>query len=238
MQQIYCGIDLSLCSPAVAVRTHERIYVYFFQQRQRECNFKYISTELQITSLPPIPASNPNVNLNISNHERYMYISKNIVSAISEHIVISDTYDNITINIEDYAFAGRATSGNSYKLQELGGIVKMSLIKEFPGCTLNSIAISSWKKSVVGFGHAQKIDILKYVDTEYSINLLKLLFFNYNITPKNVPTPVQDIADVICIATAIKIQVPKKTTKKRKRDTIQTIKKKKKNVASVVKYNK
>lgn len=188
------GIDLSLTSPGIAINNTvtKKWYLYGFLQKKSQPSFEYESECIHLKLLPHIPDSST------QNEQRYEHIRYHLV----DHVLCNfrhdiDNYDT-TIHIESYAFSTK--SGSSYKLQELGGIVKHSIWKSFPNIVQHSVPPTSWKKSVVGNGRATKLEVLQWIkDNGPCISLLDIL--NLSLTKsRDVPCPCQDISDAMCIA--------------------------------------
>ena len=203
---IHIGLDLSLVSPGVCILdTHTGLWsLYGFAQRVREQRFTaLLDSGTSVILLPSIPGT--------SNEERYEHIRHHIVDKImATYATVSD----VIVGIECYAF-GAKNSGNSYKLQELGGVIKHSIWRTYPHWRRDIIPPSQWKKKVLGKGNAVKAEVVAYVEAHGPcVSLFDLL----GLVPAkngNIPCPVQDIADAICIC--LSTTLPTTTTKSKKR---------------------
>jgi Holliday junction resolvasome RuvABC endonuclease subunit len=215
---IYVGLDLSMVSPGIAIfddtKTGEGRYkMYGFAQRVRERDFEYHGQTTSIVLFPAIP------NLKTTkNEERYEYIRKYIVDILLSPFTNAQ---DVVVGIEGYAFAAK-NSGFSYKLHELGGVLKHSIWKKYPLWTHRIIPPTQWKKSIVGNGHATKTDIIDYVSKNGpSLDILDVLGLS-SVTKACVPCPAQDLADALYLALSLaKPQVDSaksQQVKKRKRD--------------------
>jgi len=215
MPTICIGLDLSLVSTGISVyeTSSNRYTLYGFAQRVREYGFKYHKGTTSIILLPPVPNSPTTTN-----EERYEHIRHHIVDTIM--FPFTDVTD-VVVGIEGYAFG--ASSGSSYKLQELGGVIKHSIWTHYPQWEQTIIPPTRWKKTIIGNGRATKVDVIDYVSTHGpQVPLMDLLGL---VVSKNgdIPCPAQDLADAVCIALSIQT-VPAQTTsvqkkhKKRKRD--------------------
>ena len=206
---IHIGLDLSLISPGICVfDTQSGLWsLYGFAQRVRENRFKvHLDSGASIVLLPSIP----NVT-GTTNEERYEHIRHHIVDQIMS--AFSTTVD-VVVGIECYAF-GAKNSGSSYKLQELGGVIKHSIWRTYPQWRQEIIPPSQWKKKTLGKGNAVKADVVAYVHSHGPcIPLFDILGL---IPAKNgdIPCPVQDLADAVCICLATTL--PTTTIKNNKR---------------------
>jgi Holliday junction resolvasome RuvABC endonuclease subunit len=206
---IHIGLDLSLISPGICVfDTRTGIWsLYGFAQRVREHRFTvHLDSGTSVVLLPAIP----NVP-GTTNKERYEHIRHHIV----DHIMATfSTEVDVVVGIESYAF-GAKNSGSSYKLQELGGVIKHSIWRTYPQWRQEIIPPSQWKKNTLGKGRAIKADVVAYVKVHGPcIPLFDVLGL---VPAKNgdIPCPVQDLADAVCICLATTL--PMMTTKKNKR---------------------
>ena len=208
---IYVGLDLSLVSPGVAIYDgiSEVWLLYGFAQRIRE---RGLTKRLQNTTIHILPAI-PN-SPTTTNEERYEHIRHQIIDTILSPYA-NET--DVLIGIESYAF-GTRNSGSSYKLQELGGVVKHSIWKHYPLWRRESIPPTKWTKHTLGNGRSTKADVIEYVRTNGPrVPLLDLL----GLVPTQkgeIPCPAQDLADAACICLSF---VPTITPgdKKRRRDS-------------------
>lgn len=209
---VYIGLDLSLVSPGVAVyipTNNNQWFLYGFAQRVREQELTKTHHNTSIIMLPPIPTASRTT----TNEERYEHIRHYIVDVIMARYTNSPC---VTVGIESYAF-GAKNSGSSYKLQELGGVVKHSIWKQYPHWRQEMIPPSQWKKKTIGNGRATKTDVVAHVVTHGpSAPIMDLLGFSSSKTGE-IPCPVQDLADAACICLSTTIPNENVTRKKRRR---------------------
>jgi Holliday junction resolvasome RuvABC endonuclease subunit len=187
---VYIGLDLSLTSPAVAIydKMTDTWLLYAFAQRVREDGFVRHHKNVTITLLPAIPCT-------VRNEERYEHIRRHLVDSVL------GTYQDVPevrVGIEHYAF-GATHTGNSYKLSELGGVIKHSIYMRYPRWTITTVPPTQWKKYIVGNGRASKSDVVDFVQQALGLPpLLSLLGLTLSASGA-VPCPAQDLADAVCI---------------------------------------
>ena len=192
---IYVGLDLSLTSPGVAIYdTGSASWtLYGFVQRVREQGLTRYSGTTTIRLVPRIPSAAS------SNEERYEHIRHYIVDVMLAPFHADPC---VVVGIECYAF-GAKNAGSSYKLQELGGIVKHSLWKTYPAWRQEIITPGQWKKHTIGSGRATKADALKHV-RNHGPNVCLLPELGLELTSTgDVPCPAQDLADAACIVLSL-----------------------------------
>lgn len=209
---IHIGLDLSLVSPGVSVLdTDTGLWkLYGFVQRVREQRFSSSTCPNETTSivlLPAIPTT--------TNEERYEHIRHHIVDIIMSPF---SNAPDVVVGIESYAF-GAKNSGSSYKLQELGGVLKHSIWRTYPKWRRDIIPPTQWKKKTLGNGRATKADVIAFVRSHGPcVPLLDLLGL---VPAKNgdIPCPAQDLADAVCIclSTTMPTTVVVVQSKKRRR---------------------
>jgi hypothetical protein len=188
---ILIGLDLSLTSSGICV--HDTLtkswHLYGFAQRRREVGFH---TDL-ITMLPSVPPSS------VCNEARYEHIRHHILDTImgSVSVSVSEPVD-VRVIIESYAFSATG-SAHSYKLQELGGVIKHAIWKTYPKWVVDIVPPTSWKKATVGMGRATKDDVVQYI-ASHGPCICLLREMNLERTKSGgIPCPVQDLADATCI---------------------------------------
>jgi Holliday junction resolvasome RuvABC endonuclease subunit len=187
---VLIGLDLSLTSSGICV--HDTVLntwrLYGFAQRKREIGF---STDL-VTLFPPVPPSS------VCNEERYEHIRHHIMKTILEPLSTDLDSRLVRVLIESYAFAATG-SGHSYKLQELGGVIKHAIWKLCPDWTVEVVPPTSWKKAALGMGRATKHDVVQHVVSHGPcVSLLDVLSLDVTKTG-GIPCPVQDLADATCL---------------------------------------
>ena len=131
--------------------------------------------------------------------ERYVYVNDSILEYINTQRKTNEVHiENIKIFIEGYAFKTIGT-GSSYKLHELGGILRYSLFKfGILPSSISTLYSTQWKACNVGVS-ASKFDTLCHVK---SIEDIASIFSNTSCSEKKVPNPLQDVADAIGITLA------------------------------------
>jgi hypothetical protein len=107
-------------------------------------------------------------------------------------------HSDVKVIIESYAFAATG-SGHSYKLQELGGVIKHAIWKSFPTWIVDIVPPTSWKKGALGTGRATKHDVINHLlDHGPCVSLMEIL--KLDLTKQGgVPCPAQDLADATCL---------------------------------------
>lgn len=197
-KDIIMGLDLSLKSPGIAMHYLStntwRLYA-FAQNNKHPCyGDNLLSPTVNVRLFPRIPDSKK-----ASDAARYQFICEHIGS-------IRDLNRVKEVKMEFYAFTGRnkrekgekSKSGNNFKLQELGGACKTMLYKKGID-NITHVVSSSWKKKVVGHGFATKWQVFNHVKT-HLVDLSTLFPFEVMDPTKEVPCPIQDLADSMCIA--------------------------------------
>jgi Holliday junction resolvasome RuvABC endonuclease subunit len=189
---IFIGLDLSLSSPGIAVYHSDRDkwLLYAFSQRKSENKMEVNEDAFQLHMFPKIPSAAE------SNEIRYEFIRHYIIDVI---MMMYKEEPDVRVIIESYAF-GAKNAGSSYKLQELGGVIKHSIHSTFPTWERITVTPSSWKKSTIGIGNATKQQVVEYVKTHGPCADLLTLLSVHVSKNGSVPCPVQDISDSICIA--------------------------------------
>ena len=135
---IYVGIDLSLVSPGFVVYdgVNDTWKLFAFAQRIRDEGFtSQYNAHTCIRMLPSIPKTE-------SNEIRYEHIRRYLLETVLKPYHGEQT---VHIGLENYSF-GSVQSGHSYKLVELGGIIKHSLYTIHPRWQITTILQPSGKK--------------------------------------------------------------------------------------------
>jgi Holliday junction resolvasome RuvABC endonuclease subunit len=203
------GLDISVRSPGFAIHHGGTFNAYFFPQRVRERGLKYTTgtgenadtTTLTITALEPL--STAFANTLVGDVSRYTEIRTSLLQLLRSAVAHVDEEYQIRVFIESYAFAARESSGSSFKLMEIGGVLKHAILTDAvlapKVTTFEAVAISSWKKHVVGSGRANKRAVLDFIDAKYNSDLCAVFGFTGK-TNADVATPLQDICDALCLA--------------------------------------
>ena len=191
---IIVGLDLSLASPGIAVydTATTRWSLYGFAQRVREQNLEKTSGGTTIRLFPAIPRD-------VCNEARYEHVRAYLVDRV---LAPYADEPEVVIGIECYAFGARH-SGSSYKLQELGGVIKHSIWQRFPGWVQLSIPPTQWKKLTLGRGQATKLAVVEYVAGAGPCLPLVTLLGTALGKQGAVPSPAQDLADAVCVALSV-----------------------------------
>ncbi len=202
--KIIVGLDMSLTSAGIAIfyQATKKWQLYAFAQRKREIGLtKKINTNCTLTLFNEIPSA-----ADACDAFRYKFVIDHIIKVIPLHSIVL---------IEAYAYPNKAIAGSNFKLHELGGVLKVELLKKNI-TDVSSIVNTSWKKLTLGNGNATKLDVVNHCQiNEPNINILEVL--NLQLTKNNeVPCPAQDIADAICIVKSYEKFILKKDKNKTK----------------------
>jgi len=198
------GFDLSLTSSACAIYDLQlkKWYICAFTQKAREdVKFYYATANAEVWLLDALPETHNDVL-------RYIHVEEHLMKFVCEHIPAQYRKDQTDVRIEQYAFVGPEHAGHSYKLHEIGGIIKRALWKHgFPHVT--PVVVGAWKRTVVGKGNCTKLDVVQFIATHGpKINFLTILGYDESTLAKDeknqavVPCPAQDFADASAIAMA------------------------------------
>jgi hypothetical protein len=131
---------------------------------------------------------------------RYVYITDTIISYINTQRSIHNiSIENINIFIEGYAFKATG-SGSSFKLHELGGVLRYALYKNgiLPP-SIRTIYSTQWKAYNVGV-KASKFDTMCHIKPILDVQTVFGTFTT--CSEKKVFNPHQDISDAIGITLA------------------------------------
>jgi hypothetical protein len=142
----------------------------------------------------------------MTNEARYEHIRHYIVDHIL-HNLVPENGERVVIGIECYAF-GAKNSGSSYKLQELGGVLKHAIWRKFPSWQQVIIPPTQWKKQTLKNGRATKADALAFVRS-HGPRVCLLTVLGLTITKSGeIPCPAQDLADAACLVISLVNQQP------------------------------
>jgi Holliday junction resolvasome RuvABC endonuclease subunit len=191
-EKIFIGIDLSLKSPAVACFTNNTWHLFGFAQKVSEASIikKQIAPHAFVTFLPRIPKSS------VADMIRFDHIVTHLMKQICN--LVETSPKKVLITMEGYVYSGDQ-SGFSYKNHELGGLLKHAIWKKLGIAEINLVVPPSWKKAVVGHGHATKYQTFQYVQEKLGVNLLKAHSGLKASEEKGVDNPIEDIGDAMCI---------------------------------------
>ncbi len=187
MSKVIVGLDMSLTSAGIAIFYQETKtwQLYAFAQRQKEIGMKKKLNEfVSLTLFGRIPTSDCS-----SDAVRYQFIIEHIIKIIPSNAIVL---------IEAYAYPNKAIAGSNFKLHELGGVLKVELLKKNIQFVY-SIVSSSWRKLAFGKGNLNKNDVVELIlKNDPFIDLMQT--FDLKLSKNGtIPCPVQDIADAIGI---------------------------------------
>ena len=186
------GIDMSLTSPGIACFWAGIWSLWCFAVRKRDENLQWRSVDgaIKLTVLPMIPGPS------FKDVDRY----RHIITYIQRECVPHWPKDS-RLYLENYIFTKPSLAGSSYKIHELGGILKYQLTQTHPHLT--TVAPSVWKKKLSGLSGMSKHQTLCCVQARLpQLDLMNLFGFGSTQTTSVVPNPVQDISDAIGIVLA------------------------------------
>ena len=192
---VVVGLDLSLSSPGVCVYVDGVYRLFYFSQRKRGESQETVAGGIVLERLGPIPGPERD------DAERYHYIASSITRVVTG-FARACTTTCVEVYIEHYAFS--KSSAHSFKLHELGGVVKQmlwQLSRDLSGVDIQTqmVAIGQWKKRMCGNGHATKQDVCTYIrDVHPRVDLLAMCGLRCTASG-DVPNPVQDISDAMGI---------------------------------------
>ena len=177
---MYAAIDLSLTSPAVAIYdcTLQSWSFLAFEQRSAD---RWATSDSRVHMAPRIPTTKM-----ASDVERYTHIIRHLVAFLPQ-----DSSTACPIILEGYAFNTRR-AGSSFKLHELGGILKYQLHAR--GFVVHIVPPTQWKKRTVGC-KASKVDTVEFVRGIIDLQSV------FQCT--GAPNPIQDIADAIAMVVSL-----------------------------------
>jgi len=208
--RLLVGIDMSLSSPAVAIRWEDQTTWHVMGFCQRKCDEPFadlaLHEKLRVTlSYYPL------------NEENRWAKSHTIVTTILDYIRrVQQTRaepSQVHIFIENYAL-GMTNSSAVSKLCELGGILRYFIWSA--NWTFSELSPSTAKKHFAGYGKADKSDMLKAYSTKHG-------FPDMSVALKVKPHqhPLEDMVDAIAMLyTGVHLETmvppPAKTAKKRR----------------------
>jgi len=172
---------------AGSIRTG-RWHLYCFAQRVKEVGkSRCIAPGVTLVFLPSIPNSAEN-----SNCVRYEHIRFHLLR------IIADLVDyQPRVHIEGYAFSAHTNA--SYKLHELGGILKHSIFQLLRQ-ECSTTPPTQWKKRCTGNGKLSKLEMVRFLE-DHGPKIDLFAVFGKPVTA-TVPCPIQDIADSVGIVLA------------------------------------
>jgi len=236
---IVVGIDLSLSSPALCAMVLPSAktvglpmwHLAGFCKRKREAKLVGNKQSLvcspkgkvTLELLPAIPSGD--ANNGESDMVRYIHIVEHIQTFVAGLI---ENYPGAAVKcvLEAYAFPRPKTAGSSYKLRELGGILKF-VLGEMANVSIDTIAISRWRKHALDRGNADKLQTYK----EFTRSLLNGfdVCTHIGVSSTKVPAPVNDVFDAIGVAIGyysfthkLQTKMKKSIKKKKMMKTIKT----------------
>ncbi len=212
MYHAVIGLDLSITSPGVAVCIIKDAMIeqcswefYCFAQRDSDLLAPKREPRLTVWQMTTGTGS--------SDGARYHEVVQRIESIAVNVISRIGGVRNLTVCIEGYAYGRTSSSGHAYKLFELGGAVRMKLHT----MGVNAVRIvspSSWKRVVLNTGSADKASACKWARDRHIIDLGSAFRVRHRIctastegSRNSVPNPIQDVADAVCIASYIVMEI-------------------------------
>lgn len=183
------GLDLSKCSPAMAIYNlcENTWHIYGFAKRKDEEGAHATGNPKVFVECWPKQEKEQDV-------VTYITIENCMFKAIDSCISRDTEPNDVFVVIENYAFVpGQA--GSSCKLHEVGGIIKRAfyvrtVFQVFP------ISVTSWKKLVLGYGFATKKQSLDHIAAHGpQVNLMQVLNMKHLEKNGDPPNPAQDMAD-------------------------------------------
>jgi len=197
------GIDMGMCSPAMAIVNFEtcRIDCFAWAQRKRENSFGKQSWKLDIRNLPAPWSSLKTFTLHLQSSapKKPDRIAKmhNVVFTLLAHLQnYTKPGKHTWLAIENYAYGMQSSS--TTKLAELGGILRHELWTHEFG--FKEPAPNRIKAKFANHGHASKVDMWNRFRELGFPDLLHHL----GLQPKKdgIPHPVEDVVDAVAIAYA------------------------------------
>jgi Holliday junction resolvasome RuvABC endonuclease subunit len=184
------GLDLSLRSPGFAV--YDRITEHwdlhgFVQNKKMPVGTRY-TDNCTVHLLPPIPK-------NCADTDVYTYILRHLTIQILDRLKDQD----VLFILEGYAFSKH--NNGTYKLHELGGVVKTALSqmkfrqKVYPP--------TYWKKLITGKGNCSKQDVFNHISQSLNSGPNLQALFGLDLSKvANVPHPIEDMSDAVGLVLA------------------------------------
>lgn len=220
---IFVALDMSLKSPGMAIYNKNKDFwhLYGFAQKKSQINMSKKLKENVLLKLFPLIIKNDTSSDVIHDVERYKFIVDHFIGVLSNPKIVPPN-SNIKVYIEAYAFPKNDKTGFNYKLQEMGGSIKLALLN-IGIHQIYSIVGSKWKKYGIGSATAEKVDTFNFIGKFFGIDLFQI--FGIKKTIKNgiiqIPNPWQDIADAIGILLSILHPIDPKTIPKVKKQKIE-----------------
>jgi len=193
---LHVGIDLSLTSPGLVVRTSDdNLFAYFYPNRKKDIDRNILISTSDNTTIFHLQAFSTDLRRVPSLLERYHIIATDLVNTICKH---SMHHTATLIRMEGYAFDAKSSSVS--KLHELGGIVKYQLyLQKF---TVEEIAPTKLKKWFTGHGRATKEDMYMHAIKGCFPELINTFEMQ---ACKGIPNPVQDIVDAYALVESLRL---------------------------------
>jgi Holliday junction resolvasome RuvABC endonuclease subunit len=183
------GLDMSVTSPAMSMynATTSQLEMVCFAQRKREAGLTVRGDNWSVRALEECAKGAIDV-------VRYKHIIDNFI--VNMLAFCNGDCKGSIVRIEQYAFG--SSGAHVFKLQELGGCLKLALY-EAGFLTIELIAIGSWKKRFTGKGNATKSEVYNAMVVIHKLPALLphfQLLLSKNGDP---PSPVNDICDAVGI---------------------------------------
>jgi hypothetical protein len=132
---------------------------------------------------------------------RYEHIVQHVKTFVEETVPTSEIA-SVRVVVEGYAFSQH--NGSSYKLHELGGMLKY-VIHQMGMKKVYTVPPSKWKKDLGISVRGNKWAAFDHAKTVVPIDLFRATNLPETRT-KEVPNPVQDMADAICLVQWLRIR--------------------------------
>jgi hypothetical protein len=213
-----CAFDFSLRSPGVCAYGpdigHHLFAVYAGPDREEKCE-GYTVHLLHLREPPDAP-----------DILRYELLIDTLLPRV---MALFTAPEDVDVVIESYAFVHRR-AGSNYKLHEVTGILKWELKRRFGVQRFCCMSSYQWRSAVFGSCYGiGKCAALEYFQERTGKQIDLFALCNRKKKEGEVPTPVQDLCEALCICDAfLKAGAPKKERKRKKPSPAQREKKKRK----------
>ncbi len=201
LNQVVCGIDLSLTNPGLCVinPSHRTIHLFSFRNRVCESNSNTLITDpesifagwlLKISVIESDQSSDKSYSL--FRFQRYQEKLQIMVALINYHC---QSHQRI-VGIEGYSYQSGAGEADTI-LKELGGCLRLLLCKEHQ---MMEIPPATIKKLFSGKGHAKKPDMYQAYRNQYHMPDLFTLLHIKEPSSGKTPHPIEDLVDAFAVA--------------------------------------
>lgn len=174
----YIGVDYSMTSPAVVVKTPSGVFAYAFANKKSQGIFSSGNWNIIITDYPQYT----------SQEERFNILGNFVCNIVKQTEGVS------RVRIEGYSYG---SSGKIFNLAENCGVLKHILYMN--GVTFDTLAPTSVKKYACGKGNADKQMMYDSFEEKMKLNLKSLI----GDGKKGIGNPLSDIVDAYFLASSI-----------------------------------